>query len=76
MNRREWLRRVGASFAVLILILLMVWARAALYCDLPLTSARKPVGAIYVFGISSGVLFYHRFAFLIALAGFVLVLIW
>jgi hypothetical protein len=55
-----------------------LWATAALYFDLPSAALRKPVAAIYLLGISWRVLFFRdrRIAFLVALAGFGLVLAW
>jgi Domain of unknown function (DUF4105) len=76
VNRRKWLRRVGLTIATLIAIAITVWAIAALYFDLPSASLRKPVAAVYLVGISAAALLYRRVAFLILLAGFVIVLAW
>ncbi len=78
MDGKRWLRRLGITVAGLVVIVLTLWATAALYFDLPSALLRKPVAAIYLVGISGAALFYRErwFAFLITLAGFVLVLIW
>jgi len=76
VRERKWLRRVGIGVEAVIAVVLTLWATAAFYFDLPSTSFRKPVAAIYLIGISAGALFYRRLAFLIPLAGFVLVLAW
>jgi len=77
LDWKKGLRRVGMGFAVLIAIALTLWAAAALYFDLPSASLRKPLAAIYLVGMSFGLLFHRNHRFLaVAVAGFIVVLAW
>jgi hypothetical protein len=75
VNWKKWLRRAGVGIAGLIVVALTLWAAAALYFDLPSAPLRKPFAAVYLVGISAGALFYRRFAFLITIAGFLVILV-
>lgn len=77
MDWKKWLRRIALSVAVLVTLSLTLWAADALYFDLPSASLRKPVAAIYLAGMSFGLLFYRNHRFLaIAVVGFIVVLAW
>jgi len=76
VDGRKWLRRIGVGVLAMMVVVLTLWATAALYFDLPSAELRRPAAAVYLVGISAGALFYRRFALLITLAGFALVLAW
>jgi hypothetical protein len=73
-NKALWIFRTLAS--ILAAGVLTLWAASALYFDLPLASFRKPFAAVYLMAVASTLVFYRRFAFMIAVAAFIFVLVW
>ena len=73
-NKALWIFRTLTS--ILAAGVLTLWAASALYFDLPLASFRKPFAAVYLITVVSTLVFYRRFAFMIAVAAFIFVLVW
>ncbi|HEX8817608.1 MAG TPA: DUF4105 domain-containing protein [Terriglobales bacterium] len=77
MKNPRWLRTLGVVAAVVIGIVLTLWATAALYFDLPWPWMRAPVAALYFLTMFSGLLLSRRqFRFLVMPVGFIVVLFW
>ena len=77
-GRRRFSRRVGIGLAWLFVILLSVWASAALYFDVPVAWLRIPAAATYLL-ITLGFIFLirrSRLRIIACLVSFSVVLVW
>jgi hypothetical protein len=74
----RWLRRLGLAFVWFVLVLLSLWAVAALYIDVRLPAWRLPLATLYVVVLVAIVAKYklHPRSALLCLACFCLVLAW
>jgi hypothetical protein len=72
------LRRIASALAIIIALLLTIWAAAALYFDLPFSSLRIPAAILYLIGILAALCFVRRdhLGLVVAFAGFASVALW
>jgi hypothetical protein len=72
------LRRIALALAIIIALLLTVWAAAALCFDLPFPSWRIPAAVLYLLGILAALHFLRRghLGLAVAFAGFAAVALW
>ncbi len=73
-----WLRRIAFGLAIVIALLLTVWAAAALYFDSPFPPLRIPAAALYLIVVLAALWFLRRkhVGLAVAFAGFVIVALW
>ena len=74
----RWLLRIVFALAIIVAVLVTVWAAAAIYFDSPLGSLRAAVAVLYLIGVLAA-LFWLRHGYgglMVAFAGFALVAIW
>ena len=73
-----WLRRIASALAIVIALLLTIWAAAALYFDLPFPPLRTPAAVLYLIGVLAALRFLRRghLGLAVAFAGFATVAVW
>jgi len=73
-----WLRKIVFVFALIIALILTVWAAAALYFDSPFPALRAPAAVVYVIVVLAALVFLrHGYkGVVVAFAGFVVVALW
>jgi len=74
----SWLRRIAFALAIIIALLLTVWAAAALYFDSPSPRLRAPAAVLYLVGVLAALRLLRsgRLGLKIAFAGFTIVVLW
>jgi Ca2+/Na+ antiporter len=77
-SRLKFSRILGSGISWLIIVLLTLWATAALYFDLPFPSLRAPLAAFFLFVVIAVILAIKRqwLRMIVFLACFAIVLVW
>jgi Domain of unknown function (DUF4105) len=74
----RWLLNIVFVLEIIAVLLLTLWATAAIYYDSPIASLRTPAAVLYLLAVIAALIFlrHRQKGIMIAAAGFVLVTIW